>query len=158
MAVSKFVAEQIALADLARALQRPKAPAPPTPARFGSPFPFTLDAINERVDETPGVYKLLGPRGKVYRIGRSFKSLKRRLKEYLTQRQYKKDMRYAAVAQIQVAYLDTKRDVFYAECRLFHRYGDPPPLNEKHPDRPTGKTYCCPIDKTCTLGCSDEDD
>ncbi|MGE5587564.1 MAG: hypothetical protein ACM3ZO_05070 [Clostridia bacterium] len=95
----------------------------------------TIDAVVTL--RSPGVYELLVLyQGPVRYVGRSDDDLNARLKQWVGSK-----YRYFTFE-----YCSSARDAFYKECTLYHQHGGSKGLdNDRHPDRPSGTDWKCPV-------------
>ena len=103
------------------------------------PFPLTEDSIkNNVIRRSPGAYALGHQDGNTFYIsyvGRSDTDVGGRLRDHV-----------GASPQFKYGYYAAGIEVFEKECRLYHDFGSSG--NKRHPDRPAGKAWECPV---CTI-------
>ena len=103
------------------------------------PFSLTEDGISENVTHrSPGAYALGHTDNRtfyIHYIGRSDSNVEKRLRDHK-----------GAQPQFKYEYYPTSKAAFEKECHLYHDFG--PPGNKRHPDRPDGRDWECPV---CTI-------
>ena len=112
----------------------------PASGLFG-PYPLTQKGVSDNVvGKGPGAYALgqTNNNGEfvVQYVGRSDDDLAKRLQDH-TPEHYQ---------QFKYGFLQTAKDAFEKECRLFHDFK--PPDNKVHPARPRNANWSCPA---CTI-------
>ncbi len=104
------------------------------------PFPLSEKKIDEVVTEkSPGNYALGFVNDEktfnVQYVGRSDTDVNKRLKDWV-----KKYNRF------KFSYVSSSKAAFEKECKNYHDFGEDAHLdNDKHPDRPKGKDWECPV-------------
>ena len=111
----------------------------PSTGLYG-PFPLTAEGIDDAVEHVmPGAYALGRiDKNDVFRVkyvGRSDNDVGDRLSDHI-----------AVYPYFKFGYYRTPKDAFEKECWLWHDFN--PRDNKKHPDRPDGTKYKCPV-KDC---------
>lgn len=100
-------------------------------------YPLSHDVVDFAVEERIGAYTLSkssnGLFQEVHYVGRDDDDLHRRLGEHADDDAY---------SYFQFAYVDTVKDGFELECRLYHNHK--PVDNKIHPAVPDGTSYRCP--------------
>lgn len=105
-------------------------------------YEFTSEKIDDVVTkESPGNYAL-GYRSEdakkflVHYVGRSDTNLNQELKANLNSK-YKR---------FKYSYATSAKAAFHKECQNYHDFGESESLdNKKHPDRPDGASWKCPV-------------
>jgi hypothetical protein len=114
------------------------------PLNMHGPHDFNSKMIDQVVtNKSPGNYILGYVNSQnafiVQYVGRSDLDVKNELKARLSSLNYKKFKFY---------YADSPKAAFDMDCRLFHEFGGSGSLqNERHPDRPDGMYWNCPVCK-----------
>ncbi len=103
------------------------------------PYDLANAEIDERVTQIScGNYALGWVSGSTFYVsyvGRSDKDVNDRLKKWVGR--YKK---------FKFSYASSPKDAFEKECRNYHEFGGSEKLdNEKHPERPNGTDWNCPV-------------
>ena len=105
---------------------------------LAGPFPLTATGIADNIEHIkPGAYALGSIDDDdgyfiVEYVGRSDDSVGDRLFDHIDDSSYFK-----------FEYYRTSKDAFEKECRLYHDFN--PPGNKRHPARPAGTNYKCPV-------------
>ena len=99
------------------------------------------DIDKEVTNTSAGVYVLTTSwtDGVLY-VGRSDDDLNKRLKDHVGETSPTKKKIYF---WFKYEYASSPKSAYEKECRLYHTLN--PPDNKKHPDKPEGTTYPCPV-------------
>lgn len=93
---------------------------------------LTRSNVDQTVPRRTGVYKLYRSNGGPVRYVGSTNNLRRRLREWATDRSY---------SYFEYEFADTREQAYKREANLYHYYGDQLE-NAQHPPRPTQRVKC----------------
>ncbi len=116
---------------------------------MGRSYDLTYDEINNNIaDNRVGnyAYGFINDNGLfvVRYVGRSDNDLKERIKHGITDMEINPSLRYE---RFKFSYAETIKEAYEKECRNYHDFGGDRGLlnNEKHPSKPAGVDWLCPI-------------
>lgn len=116
---------------------------------MGRSYDLTYDEINNNIaDNRVGnyAYGFINDNGLfvVRYVGRSDNDLKERIKHGINDMENNPSLRYE---RFKFSYAETIKEAYEKECRNYHDFGGDRGLlyNEKHPSKPAGVDWLCPI-------------